>query len=139
MRSVTEKLVTAIKKVYQDKDIEFLEEVSEADFPGDERDLMELLGNLLDNACKYGRGKVRLVAAVKEGRLQLSVEDDGAGIPASDRKRVLERGLRLDSRESGQGIGLAIVAEIVDRYQGRIEISNSTLGGARVIASFPLA
>lgn len=139
VRPVTEKLVAAIRKVYQEKNIEFLEEVSDADFPGDERDLMELLGNLLDNACKYGRGKVRLVAVIDEGRVQLTVEDDGSGIPESDRDRVLERGLRLDSRESGQGIGLAIVAEIVDRYKGEIEIRNSTLGGARVIASFPLA
>ncbi len=136
---VTKKLVTAIKKVYQDKNVEILEDVSDAIFPGDERDLMELLGNLLDNACKYGRGKVRLVVAVVNERVQLSVEDNGFGIPESDRGRVLERGLRLDSRESGQGIGLAIVAEIVDRYNGEIEIGNSALGGARVIASFPLA
>ena len=100
---------------------------------------MELLGNLLDNACKYGLGKVRLVAAVVEGRVQLAVEDNGSGIPESDRDLVLERGLRLDSREAGQGIGLAIVAEIVDRYHGQIVITNSTLGGARVIVSFPLA
>jgi two-component system sensor histidine kinase PhoQ len=67
------------------------------------------------------------------------VEDNGPGIPESDRDVVLERGLRLDSREAGQGIGLAIVAEIVDRYHGRIVITNSMLGGARVIVSFPLA
>ena len=139
IRPVVEKLVAAIRKVYKEKNIEFLEEVSSADFPGDERDLTELLGNLLDNACKYGLGKVRLVAAVVEGRVQLAVEDNGSGIPESDRDLVLERGLRLDSREAGQGIGLAIVAEIVDRYHGQIVITNSTLGGARVIVSFPLA
>ncbi|MFP6793352.1 MAG: ATP-binding protein, partial [Pseudomonadales bacterium] len=139
IRPVVEKLVAAIRKVYKEKNIEFLEEVSPADFPGDERDLMELLGNLLDNACKYGLGKVRLVAVVVEGRVQLEVEDNGSGIPEFDRDLVLERGLRLDSREAGQGIGLAIVAEIVDRYHGQIVITNSTLGGARVIVSFPLA
>ncbi len=139
IRPVTAKLVTALTKVYKEKNVAFLQEVSDADFPGDERDLMELLGNLLDNACKYGQGKVRLAVAVVEGRVRLSVEDNGFGIPESDRGRVLERGLRLDSRESGQGIGLAIVAEIVDRYNGEIEIVNSSLGGARVIASFPLA
>jgi two-component system sensor histidine kinase PhoQ len=139
VRPVVEKLVAAIRKVYKEKNIEFLEEVSPADFPGDERDLMELLGNLLDNACKYGLGKVRLVAVVVEGRVQLVVEDNGSGIPASDRDLVLERGLRLDSREAGQGIGLAIVAEIVDRYHGQIVITNSTLGGAKVIVSFPLS
>jgi len=139
VRPVVEKLVAALRKVYKDKDIEFVEDISPADFQGDERDLMELLGNLLDNACKYGQGKVRLVAVVDEGRVQLEVDDNGAGIPESDRDLVLERGLRLDSREAGQGIGLAIVAEIVDRYRGQILITNSTLGGARVIVSFPLA
>ena len=76
---------------------------------------------------------------VVKDSVQLTVEDNGPGIPASDRARVLERGLRLDSREAGQGIGLAIVAEIVDRYNGQIVIRDSDLGGARVIVSIPLA
>ena len=136
---VIDKLVTTIKKVYQEKNIDFLKQVSPADFPGDERDLMELLGNLLDNACKYGSGRVKIIAVVVKDSVQLTVEDNGPGIPASDRARVLERGLRLDSREAGQGIGLAIVAEIVDRYNGQIVIRDSDLGGARVIVSIPLA
>ena len=136
---VIDKLVRTIKKVYQEKNIDFLKQVSPADFPGDERDLMELLGNLLDNACKYGAGRVKIIAMVVKDSVQLTVEDNGPGIPASDRARVLERGLRLDSREAGQGIGLAIVAEIVDRYNGQIVIRDSDLGGARVIVSIPLA
>lgn len=136
---VIDKLVRTIKKVYQEKNIDFLKQVSPADFPGDERDLMELLGNLLDNACKYGAGRVKIIAVVVKDSVQLTVEDNGPGIPASDRARVLERGLRLDSREAGQGIGLAIVAEIVDRYNGQIVIRDSDLGGARVIVSIPLA
>ena len=136
---VIDKLVRTIKKVYQEKNIDFLKQVSPADFPGDERDLMELLGNLLDNACKYGAGRVKIIAVLVKDSVQLTVEDNGPGIPASDRARVLERGLRLDSREAGQGIGLAIVAEIVDRYNGQIVIRDSDLGGARVIVSIPLA
>ena len=73
IRPVVEKLVAAIRKVYKEKNIEFLEEVSSADFPGDERDLMELLGNLLDNYCKYGHRKVRLVAVVVRGGVELEV------------------------------------------------------------------
>ena len=138
IKPVAEKLLAAVRQVYRGKDIEFLEEVADAEFSGDERDLMELLGNLLDNACKYGQGQVRLIAAVVDNQIQLTVEDNGQGIPASDRNRVLERGLRLDSRESGQGIGLAIVAEIVARYRGDITIEHSTLGGAKVVARFPL-
>lgn len=141
------KLIDAMKKVYADKDIEFEISMDECSFFGDERDLMEMLGNLVDNACKYGRSRVRVSAGTKgdlveismdppehkkKGQLVITVEDDGDGIPAKDRQQVLMRGTRADMRESGQGIGLAVVADIVQRYQGRIEISDSLLGGAQL-------
>ena len=93
---------------------------------------MELLGNLLDNACKYGRGRVRIGFAAEETRLRLSVEDDGRGISTADRESVLQRGRRLDTGEPGQGIGLAVVREILDRYDGEMTIGESALGGARI-------
>ena len=71
----------------------------------------------------------------EERKLSLVVEDDGPGIALADRELVLERGARLDSRERGQGIGLAVVAEIADRYHGHIEITSSDLGGARIEVS----
>jgi two-component system sensor histidine kinase PhoQ len=141
------KLIDAMKKVYADKEIAFEISMAECSFFGDERDLMEMLGNLVDNACKYGQSRVRVTVGTqgdlveistdsmeqtKKGQLVIAVEDDGDGIPARDRQQVLQRGTRADVRESGQGIGLAVVAEIVKRYQGKVEIGDSLLGGALV-------
>lgn len=133
------RLIQAMEKVYRDKGITIELDVDEAHFFGDERDLMELLGNIVDNACKYGRRKVRVEIRGAEERAAISivVEDDGDGINKSDRHRVLSRGTRLDSRQAGQGIGLAVVVEIVARYGGDILISESSLGGAKLIVTLP--
>ncbi len=133
---VAEKLKAALLRVYSEKQVDLSSSVADASFPGDERDLMEVLGNLLDNACKYGDGKVRLLANQSDEGLEIVVEDNGPGIDVDDRHRVLERGMRLDSRESGQGIGLAVVSEIVYRYSGEIEIDTSELGGAEIRLRF---
>ncbi|MEL0063988.1 MAG: ATP-binding protein, partial [Gammaproteobacteria bacterium] len=127
---VVDKLVTALARVYQDKGVVIDADIQAEKFAGDERDLYELLGNLLDNACKYGGGRV--VLALRDGaeRLLIQVDDDGTGIAETDHEQVLRRGARLDTRESGQGIGLAVVAEIVDRYDGKIAIRQAALGGA---------
>jgi len=107
-------------------------------FRGDERDLMEVLGNLMDNACKYGRGRVEVRAeGGAPGTLTISIEDDGPGIPAGDRRHSLLRGTRLDQLTPGQGLGLAVAADIVASYRGRLEIADSDLGGARVMVAFP--
>jgi two-component system sensor histidine kinase PhoQ len=107
-------------------------------FFGDREDLTEIAGNLLDNAFKWARSQVRLTAepigsasARREGLL-LVVEDDGPGIPASERARVLDRGARLDERVSGQGIGLSVVNELVQLNRGTITVDVSALGGARI-------
>lgn len=131
-----DKLIKTLEQVYRQKNIRIETLVEKVSFPGDERDFLELLGNLLDNACKYGRGKVRLFAGKAEGSLVFRVEDDGPGIEENHRDRVLERGTRLDSRETGQGIGLAVVTEIVDRYGGNVAIESSEFGGARITVSF---
>lgn len=130
VRPLVERLVAALNKVYTDKPVTIATAVDDLTFFGDERDLMELLGNLLDNACKYGQSTAVLTVAQEDQSLKFIIEDDGAGI--ADTQSVLKRGARLDSAESGQGIGLAIVAEIVARYNGKIAIDTSPLGGARV-------
>ncbi|MBT4160999.1 MAG: GHKL domain-containing protein, partial [Gammaproteobacteria bacterium] len=129
---LVERTVSALGRVYRDKSIEIQSNAEAVVFFGDERDLYELLGNLLDNACKYGRHQVRLSVTGGDRKLTIVVEDDGPGIDVSDRDRVLERGLRLDSMESGQGIGLAVVSEIVGRYGGQVKVEESVLGGARI-------
>lgn len=132
---VVEKLISALRRVYVDRQLSIESDIEDVVFAGDERDFMEMTGNLLDNACKYGRHRV-LITATHDDGLSLVVEDDGDGIDESEREQVLRRGARLDTRESGQGIGLAVVAEIVARYQGQIEINRSKLGGARVSVKF---
>ncbi len=133
------RLCNSLRKVYAGKDLEFAVEVPpECRFRGDERDLMEVLGNLLDNACKYGSARVAVRAEGGAPKtLRLRIEDDGAGIPAGEREHSLLRGMRLDQLSPGQGLGLAVAADIVESYRGWLEIGDSELGGARVTVNLP--
>jgi two-component system sensor histidine kinase PhoQ len=140
---VAAELRAALLKVYGQKDMALeLAVAGEAQFVGDRGDLTELLGNLLDNACKWCRFRVRLTAssdpsAGARERLRLAVEDDGPGIGDSDRDRVLERGVRADEQVPGHGLGLAMVRDTVDLYGGTLAISRSALGGLQVTVRLP--
>ena len=128
---VVRKILGALDKVYRDRQVKVSVQVPETTvFFGEESDLMELCGNLLDNAFKYGNGVVKVTASQQGKRLELSVEDNGNGIPADKRSWVLERGARADTVKSGQGIGLAVVVELTSSYGGEIRIEDSVLGGA---------
>lgn len=135
-----EKLARSLNKAYHDRDIEITIDVDARHrFRGDVGDFVEIMGNLMDNACKYSRGRVR-VAAEQGGadELALAVEDDGPGIPGDRRDAILGRRVRGDTRMEGQGIGLAVVADIVSGYGGSVEIAGSdSLGGARVVVRLP--
>ncbi|HEX7762742.1 MAG TPA: ATP-binding protein, partial [Cellvibrio sp.] len=104
---------------------------------GDEQDVMELLGNLLENAFKYGHQEVRMSSSLTDNQLCIDIEDDGPGVPEDQTERILERGQRLDTNQPGQGIGLAVAAEIIRSYDGDIRISRSELGGARFSIFLP--
>jgi len=131
-----DRIIRALDKVYAGKGMRTRSAIDPAIlFMGDERDLMEVLGNVIDNAYKYGKSELTVTASVtQEPRRSLSivVEDDGPGISASDAEFVLQRGARLDTLAQGQGIGLAVVTDIVGSYGGQIEIGVSKLGGARI-------
>ncbi|MDY6890503.1 MAG: ATP-binding protein [Pseudomonadota bacterium] len=128
---LVERLVRVMEKVYAAKPTEVsLALQPEAGFAGDERDLMELLGNLLDNAFKYGNGKVAVSAQLEGERLVITLSDNGAGVAPAQRQVILHRGARLDSQTPGQGIGLAVALDIVSSYDGALEVSGSALGGA---------
>lgn len=138
---VVNRLLRTLEKVYLEKQISCISEVDgEIVFPGDEGDLMELLGNLLENAFKYGRSKVRVRAEVNESasELQITIDDDGPGIPESERQNVLNRGRRADERQPGQGIGLSVSDQIIRLYGGGLRIGSSELGGNRIILWLPL-
>jgi len=134
------RILDALQKVYADKSIALDYQVDpKALFFGDERDLMEVLGNVLDNAFKYGRSAiwVSLQKTGSDGRgLRITVEDDGAGIEEDKQNFVLQRGARADTLVQGQGIGLAVVTDIVGSYAGEIRVEDSQLGGARILIEF---
>ena len=105
--------------------------------PWDREDLLELLGNLLDNACKWADAEVRL-SLVQEGEgYRLWVDDDGPGIAAERREAVLGRGTRLDEQVAGHGLGLGIVRDMVEAWGGSLSLEDSPLGGLRVAISLP--
>lgn len=142
---VVRKVVAGLNKVYADKQVETTFEVdASVDFHGDEGDLLEVVGNLLDNAYKWCNGRVRITAQSRPGPHEdhwdvlLSVEDDGVGIAPEMVQYVMQRGRRADSDIAGHGIGLSIVRDIVLVYGGTLEITSSELGGASVNIWLPM-
>ncbi len=135
---VIERLVTTLQKVHRDKGVAVHTELAEgAQFRGDEGDLMELLGNLLDNAFKWCHSAIWLQVTVQGRTLQLVLEDDGPGIDDASADQVLSRGVRLDEATPGHGIGLPMVRDIVAAYEGRLAIDRSGHGGARFTITLP--
>lgn len=108
-------------------------------FRGEEQDLHEMLGNLLDNACKWARRRVMVSVHTHAGQITLHVDDDGPGLAADDIEAAFQRGVRLDERQPGSGLGLHIVAEIASLYQGGIRAGVSPLGGLRMSLTLPAA
>jgi signal transduction histidine kinase len=111
-------------------------------FAGEAQDLQEMLGNLLDNACKWARAAVRIGAERVPGpdgapRLRLRVDDDGPGIAVAQRERALARGGRLDESAPGSGLGLAIVHDRVRLYGGTMVLDDAPGGGLRVVLELP--
>lgn len=110
-----------------------------AEFRGERQDLEEMLGNLLDNACKWARRRVRLTARRSGDRLRFTIDDDGPGLAPDLRVQVLERGARLDETKPGSGLGLAIVRDMAGLYGGTIELETAPEGGLRAILDLPAA
>ncbi|MBI6978727.1 sensor histidine kinase [Pseudomonas lactis] len=105
--------------------------------PWDREDLLELLGNLLDNACKWADAEVRLSVSETPQGYRLAVEDDGPGIPEAQRDQVFSRGARLDEQRVGHGLGLGIVRDIVEVWGGVLQLQESELGGLKVLIELP--
>lgn len=109
-------------------------------FRGEQQDFEEIVGNLIDNAAKYGGGRVFVTATSEplDGMIRLVVEDDGPGIPIAERKRLFERGVRLDIEKPGTGLGLAIARDVAEIYGGAIELADSEdLGGLMATLRLP--
>jgi signal transduction histidine kinase len=108
-------------------------------FRGTREDLDEMLGNLIDNACKWAAARVVVSSTVVNGRLTINVDDDGPGLAASRREAVLQRGVRADEAMPGSGLGLAIVRDLAELYGGSVVLEDSPVGGLRTRLELPAA
>jgi two-component system sensor histidine kinase PhoQ len=148
LRPIAAEVAASLRKIHREKSVDFALGIDgDLCYPAEAGDLYEVIGNLLDNAWKWCRGRIRITAAMGEpdgaGRrwLHIVVGDDGPGVPAAEAATVLGRGHRADVRGDvpGQGIGLAVVSEIVGLYGGSIVIGTDGLGGAAVEVRLPVA
>jgi len=127
-----EDLVSTLKMIYHEKMNIQLDIEKDIRIPADREDMMEILGNLLDNACKWAKSSVYCKVWCDQG-LHMCVEDNGEGMSAEDMKNILQRGVRLDESVAGHGLGMSIIQEVVLAYAGKLKLSQSeNLGGLKV-------
>jgi signal transduction histidine kinase len=146
---VAESLVRALDRLYREKELSYLVECPlDVRFQGERQDLEEMLGNLLDNASKWARTKVSVVAAATPapagngaagGWLEIRVEDDGPGLTAEQLAEPVVRGRRLDETKPGSGLGHSIIADLAYCYNGKFELARSESGGLSARLTLPLA
>jgi signal transduction histidine kinase len=137
-------LVHAMRTLYGPRGIEIRTSIAPAAIRGDAvnmeaQDVDEVIGNLLDNACKWASTKVTVRIGGEAGRVRVIIEDDGPGLPEAERARVFERGIRLDESIPGTGLGLSIVRDILDAYGGGIELIDRPSGGLCATVKLPRA
>lgn len=133
-----DKLVRTMQAIHRDRHLQIDTQIAATSyFPGERDDLVELLGNLLDNACKWAKSQVRVRGLMDEHCLDLRIADDGPGVVADQRERLLERGERLDESRAGHGLGMSIVSEIVRQYGGQLDLQRADLGGLEVRLLLP--
>jgi two-component system sensor histidine kinase PhoQ len=139
LRPVLQSLCDTLDKVYRDKRVHVSFDLPEqCHVPIEQGALLEMLGNLLENAYRLCLGEVRISVHQTLGGIELCVEDDGPGVPPDQRARILQRGERLDRQYPGQGIGLAVVKDIIESYGARLTLGDSELGGAAFRIHFPV-
>jgi signal transduction histidine kinase len=135
---VIEDLARTLAQIHVRRDLEIeVEAPQRVFFRGERQDLEEMVGNLMDNACKWAESRVRVTAASTDGRLSLAVEDDGPGMPEAFHGEAFERGRRLDESVPGSGHGLAIVRDLTQLYGGRVTLGRSRLGGLAANLDLP--
>jgi signal transduction histidine kinase len=133
-------LARTMMTIHADRHLAIDVHVSHEHFVRSQReDVEEMLGNLVDNACKWAQSRVEVRSAIDGGRVITTVDDDGPGLDPSLRETVLKRGVRADEAAPGSGLGLAIVADLVELYGGTICLRSSPLGGLRATLGLPAA
>ncbi|MFN3746942.1 MAG: ATP-binding protein [Hyphomicrobiaceae bacterium] len=145
--SVLRGLIRAVSRIYRDRGIDIdVACAPGARFRGERQDLEEMLGNLLDNACKWAGSAVKVSAALREADAQrsyrvveITVADDGPGLTAEQRAQAVKRGRRLDESKPGSGLGLSIVADLVQSYGGTFHLEAAPAGGLSARLVLPAA
>jgi signal transduction histidine kinase len=143
VKPVAEGIVRALGRIYCDRGLELeFECAPDVRFQGERQDLEEMLGNLLDNACKWATSRVKLTACVArngkaQNRLLVDIDDDGPGLSADERGRGFTRGRRLDETKPGSGLGLSIVADLAHSYHGELALDRAPTGGLRARLELP--
>ena len=128
-----------MEKLGPDRRVRLSAPDAEIVFAGESEDLEEIVGNLLDNALKWSRREIALAArelprsGSGPGLFEITVDDDGPGIPEERAREALKRGRRLDETKPGTGLGLSIVAELVQEYGGRLLLERSESGGLKAV------
>lgn len=139
---VLSSLARTLPRIFRSKDIDMTTHIEpKLAFRGEKRDLEEMAGNLMDNACKWTASQVKVTALSNpedETSFIITVEDNGPGLEPSDYATALKRGARLDEATPGTGFGLAIVDDLARAYKGRLQLSRSSLGGLRVTLILPM-
>lgn len=131
-------LTRTLLRIYADRGVAIDLDVSpDHSIRGQREDLEEMLGNLLDNACKWARSRVKVQSFQENGGVLITVDDDGPGLPSSMRIQVLQRGMRADESAPGSGLGLAIVRDLAELYSGTIALNDSPMGGLRASLRLP--
>jgi signal transduction histidine kinase len=131
-------ILRALRRLHAERDLSIeVDAPASHAFRGRQEDLDEMLGNLLDNACKWARGRARLTCSKEGDRIVIAIDDDGPGIEPSMREAVMRRGVRADEAAQGSGLGLAIVRDLAEIYGGTISLEESPMGGARARLMLP--
>ena len=140
IKTSTEDLVYAMQRIYLKHNLIYdLSCLQGCWFRGEAQDLEEMLGNLMDNACKWAKSRVRVCCGTTDGRLEITVEDDGPGIAPEEIENVMRRGHKLDESKPGHGQGLGIVKDIAALYGGSLSLARSELGGLQAKLELPSA
>lgn len=127
---IAEEIANALRRIFVDRGVSIVVEGERGAYVRvDPQDLTEMLGNLMENACKWAHGKVLVSIAMTDGEVLVSIIDDGPGLPKAERDAVIGRGVRLDERKPGSGLGLGIAAELAALHNGKLEISVAPSGG----------
>lgn len=135
------RIIDTVSRIYRDRNLcfEMIDPPADLVVPCEAEDLEEVLGNVIENAAKWARSRVRVHTEAAATTVLITVEDDGPGMPADARERVFDAGARLDEQTPGTGLGLAIVRDVVSLYGGRCWIESAELGGAAVVLEIPVS